>query len=49
MFDTHLYVLADLYGVLIMPGWCVGAFEEWDLWDDEHYAIARESMRYQMR
>jgi len=41
MFDNHLYELADRYGVLIMPGWCVGPFEEWDLWDDEHYAIAR--------
>jgi exo-1,4-beta-D-glucosaminidase len=49
MFDNHLYELADRYGVLIMPGWCVGAFEEWDQWDGEHYAIARESMRYQMR
>lgn len=49
MFDDHLYDLADRYGVLIMPGWCVGAFEEWDQWTDEHYTIARESMRYQLR
>jgi len=49
MFDNHLYELADRYGVLIMPGWCVGAFEEWGQWDGEHYAIAQESMRYQMR
>jgi Beta-galactosidase/beta-glucuronidase len=33
MLDNHLYELADRYGVLIMPGWCVGAFEEWDRWD----------------
>jgi len=49
MFDNHLYELADRYGVLIMPGWCVGAFEEWDIWTSEHFTIARESMRYQMR
>ncbi len=49
MFDNHLYELADHYGVLIMPGWCVGAFEEWDLWTDEQFTIARESMRYQLR
>jgi exo-1,4-beta-D-glucosaminidase len=49
MLDNHLYELADRYGVLIMPGWCVGPFEEWDQWADEHYAIARESMRYQLR
>jgi exo-1,4-beta-D-glucosaminidase len=49
MLDSHLYELADRYGVLIMPGWNIGAFEEWDRWTAEHYAIARESMRYQMR
>jgi exo-1,4-beta-D-glucosaminidase len=49
MLDNHLYELADRYGVLIMPGWCIGPFEEWDQWDGEHYTIARESMRYQMR
>ena len=49
MFDNHLYELADRYGVLIMPGWCVGAFEEWDLWTSDQYTVARESMRYQLR
>ena len=49
MFGDHLYQLADRYGILIMPGWCVGAFEEWDQWTEEQYTIARESMRYQLR
>jgi exo-1,4-beta-D-glucosaminidase len=49
MFDNHLYELADQYGVLIMPGWCIGAFEEWDQWTNDQYTVARESMRYQLR
>jgi len=49
MLDNHLYELADRYGVLIMPGWCVGPFEDWDQWTEEDYTIARESMRYQIR
>jgi len=49
MFDNHLYELADRYGVLIMPGWCVGAFEDWDKWTADQYAIAPESLRYQVR
>ncbi len=49
MFDNHLYELADQYGVMIMPGWCIGSFEEWDTWTPDQYTIARESMRYQLR
>ena len=49
MLDNHLYDLADRYGVLIMPGWCVGPFEDWDQWTGDQYTVARESMRYQLR
>jgi exo-1,4-beta-D-glucosaminidase len=49
MFDTNLYTLADRYGVLIMPGWCVGVFEEDTPWTGDQFFIAQESMRYQMR
>ena len=49
MFDNNLYQLADRYGVLIMPGWCTGPFEEWDQWTAEDYPIAQESMRHQIR
>ncbi len=49
MFDNDLYALADRYGVLIMPGWCVGVFEEDQPWTGDQFAVARESMRYQVR
>ena len=50
MLDDHFFDLADRYGILIMPGWCCCDFwEQWARWKPEHYTVAAESMRTQIR
>jgi exo-1,4-beta-D-glucosaminidase len=50
MLDEHLYDLADRYGIMLMPGWCCCNFwEKTEEWTPEHYVVARESLRDQLR
>eukprot|EP00026_Physarum_polycephalum_P002410 Phypoly_transcript_02416.p1 GENE.Phypoly_transcript_02416~~Phypoly_transcript_02416.p1 ORF type:complete len:883 (+),score=118.98 Phypoly_transcript_02416:39-2651(+) len=47
--DT-LFNLADQYGVLMMPGiCCCDSWQDWGRWDEEHYFIAEESVRSQVK
>jgi exo-1,4-beta-D-glucosaminidase len=47
--DT-LFDIADRYGILMMPGiCCCDSWQDWGRWDTEHYMIARESVRSQVK
>jgi exo-1,4-beta-D-glucosaminidase len=47
--DT-LFDLADKYGVLMMPGiCCCDSWQDWSKWDNEHYEIAQQSVRSQVK
>jgi exo-1,4-beta-D-glucosaminidase len=48
--DDHFYELADRYGVLVLAGWCCcDMWEMWPKWKKEHYQIAAQSQRDQIR
>jgi len=47
--NEHFFDMADEQGILVMAGWCCCDFwEQWDKWQDEHYPIAKESLRSQI-
>lgn len=44
------YELADEYGIVTMPGWaCCDAFQHWNAWGSDQFAIAAESTVTQAR
>jgi exo-1,4-beta-D-glucosaminidase len=44
--DENFLVLADKYGMLLMPGWaCCDHWEKWQDWTPENYLVAGESLR----
>jgi exo-1,4-beta-D-glucosaminidase len=48
--DEHFLHLADEKGILVMAGWtCCDHWEKWKSWDAEDYAIAKASLRDQIR
>jgi exo-1,4-beta-D-glucosaminidase len=48
--DDHFFQRTDSLGLLVMAGWvCCEAFEEWAKWGPEQHAIARASLRDQIR
>ena len=48
--DDAFYDLCDRYGVLVMAGWCCcSPWEKWRDWKPEQHAVARESLKYQIR
>ncbi|MEO8575178.1 MAG: sugar-binding domain-containing protein [Gemmatimonadales bacterium] len=48
--DDRFWQLTDSLGLLVMTGWvCCSAWEEWEKWKPEQYAIAAGSLRDQIR
>ncbi len=46
--SDEFFNLADEKGILIMAGWCCcDLWEEWDRWNGDQLAVARESVRSQ--
>ena len=48
--NDRFFQRTDSLGILVMTGWvCCEAFEEWPKWGPEQHAIARASLRDQIR
>jgi exo-1,4-beta-D-glucosaminidase len=48
--DDYFFDAADRLGIMIIAGWsCCAAWEQWDGWQAEHYTVAAESLRDQLR
>jgi len=48
--DDEFFNMADKYGITIIAGWsCADAWESWNIWDNENYVVAQESLRDQIR
>jgi len=50
LMHDRFYELADMYGIMIIPGWaCCTGWEHWSVWPQENYAIAKAAAITQAR